>query len=54
VDATSATNLSSSDLAGNVITLGIAGLGGAGGFGTNQRFAPSGADGLRVELAVNP
>ena len=54
VDATSATNLSSSDLAGNVITLGVAGLGGAGGYGTNEQFAPSGADGLRAEVAVNP
>jgi hypothetical protein len=54
VDATSATNLSSTDLAGNVITLGSAGHGGLGGFGTNERYAPSGTGGLRAELAVNP
>jgi hypothetical protein len=54
VDATSATNLSTTDLAGNIITPGMAGLGGTGGFDTNDRRAPSGADGLRAELAVNP
>lgn len=53
-DASSSSNLTAADLAGNIVTLGDAGLGGAGGVGANATTAASGADGLRAALEKRP